>query len=664
MRHTTKVIVLVAAVIGAFGLAATGWAFWTASGSGSASASVGTLTAPGKPAGTVASGSVSLNWSASTVSGGGVVKYHVERTANSGTSWSDACGSSAVAPISATSCSDAPAAGTYQYRVTAVYQSWTAMSALSDPITVVSGGATVSAVSSSSVNGTYGIGATIPITVTFSAPVTVTGTPQLALSTINPTTTAVNYTSGSGTNTLTFTYTVAAGNNTPDLNYASTTALALNGGTIKNTVGGSDAILTLPAPAAAGSLGSNKDIVIDGVAPVVTNVTSTLADGSYKVGQVVPVTVAFNDTVTVTGSPQLALNSGGTATYTSGTGTSTLTFNYTVVAGNTSADLDYATTISLGLNGGTIKDAAANPATLTLPTPTGTGSLGANKNLVIDTTAPTATVEQKASAPAQADPTKTLPVHFTATFSEPVNALAANGTGVALGGTANRTSATIAVTTTDSTHYDIAVSGLTSDGTITAALNGSATTDLAGNNSLASTSTDNTVTYDTTAPTAFSVSTSNGTGTAGLPETGDSTTLTFSEEIKTATVLAGWSGNATNIVVRATDGGSANDTLTFFNSANTTQLPLGSLDLGSKTYFTGNVTFGASGTASSMSAVTTAGKTVVTISFGTVSDATKTGQDGNSKSIVTWTPSSTVTDLAGNGLNATTLPVTGNIKQF
>src|SRR5581483_12173219 len=101
--------------------------------------------------------------------------------------------------------------------------------ALSDPITVVSGGATVSAVSSSSVNGTYGIGATIPITVTFSAPVTVTGTPQLALSTINPTTTAVNYTSGSGTNTLTFTYTVAAGNNTPDLNYASTTALALNG---------------------------------------------------------------------------------------------------------------------------------------------------------------------------------------------------------------------------------------------------------------------------------------------------------------------------------------------------------------------------------------------------------------------------------------------------
>src|SRR5581483_8717411 len=618
---------------------------------------------------------------------------------NSGTSWSDACGSSAVAPISATSCSDAPAAGTYQYRVTAVYQSWTAMSALSDPITVVSGGATVSAVSSSSVNGTYGIGATIPITVTFSAPVTVTGTPQLALSTINPTTTAVNYTSGSGTNTLTFTYTVAAGNNTPDLNYASTTALALNGGTIKNTVGGSDAILTLPAPAAAGSLGSNKDIVIDGVAPVVTNVTSTLADGSYKVGQVVPVTLAFNDTVTVTGSPQLALNSGRTATYTSGTGTSTLTFNYTVVAGNTSADLDYATTISLGLNGGTIKDAAANPATLTLPTPTGTGSLGANKNLVIDTTAPTATVEQKASAPAQADPTKTLPVHFTATFSEPVNALAANGTGVALGGTANhtsatiavtttdsthydiavsgltsdgtitaalgsavttdlagntslaststdntvtydttapsvtveqkstapvqadptktlpvhftatfsepvnalpsngtgvalggtanRTSATIAVTTTDSTHYDIAVSGLTSDGTITAALNGSATTDLAGNNSLASTSTDNTVTYDTTAPTAFSVSTSNGTGTAGLPETGDSTTLTFSEEIKTATVLAGWSGNATNIVVRATDGGSANDTLTFFNSANTTQLPLGSLDLGSKTYFTG-----------------------------------------------------------------------------
>ena len=46
-----------------------------------------------------------------------------------------------------------------------------------------------------------------------------------------------------------------------------------------------------------------------------------------------------------------------------------LTFNYTVAAGNTSADLPYAATTSLALNGGTIRDVAANNATLTRATP-------------------------------------------------------------------------------------------------------------------------------------------------------------------------------------------------------------------------------------------------------------------------------------------------------
>src|SRR5205823_2158017 len=123
---------------------------------------------------------------------------------------------------------------------------------------------------------------------------------------------------------------------------------------------------------------------------------------------------------------------------------------------------------------------------------------------------------------------KTLPVHFTATFSEPVNALAANGTGVVLGGTATHTSATIAVTTTDSSHYDIAVSGLTGNGTITAALNAAATTDLAGNNNLASTSTDNTVTYDTTAPTLSSI---NRAGTNPTKTGPLAFTVTFSEPV-------------------------------------------------------------------------------------------------------------------------------------
>ena len=70
--------------------------------------------------------------------------------------------------------------------------------------------------------------------------------------------------------------------------------------------------------------------------------------------------------------------------YTSGTGTNTLTFNYTVVSGHTSSDLAYVATSSLALNSGTMKDGVGNDATLTLASPGATNSLGANKALVID----------------------------------------------------------------------------------------------------------------------------------------------------------------------------------------------------------------------------------------------------------------------------------------
>lgn len=74
--------------------------------------------------------------------------------------------------------------------------------------------------------------------------------------------------------------------------------------------------------------------------------------------------------------------------YVSGTTTNTLLFNYTIAAGQNSADLDFVNIASLVFNGGTIVDGASNSATLTLPTPGAAGSLGANKALVIDTIAP------------------------------------------------------------------------------------------------------------------------------------------------------------------------------------------------------------------------------------------------------------------------------------
>ena len=98
-------------------------------------------------------------------------------------------------------------------------------------------------------------------------------------------------------------------------------------------------------------------------------VVSSPAFGVYGAGTTLPISVTFSGPVTVTGTPQLTLNAGNgaVANYTSGSGTSTLTFTYSVAAGQTTSDLDYTSTTALGLNGGTIEDASSNAVSLTLP---------------------------------------------------------------------------------------------------------------------------------------------------------------------------------------------------------------------------------------------------------------------------------------------------------
>jgi len=226
---------------------------------------------------------------------------------------------------------------------------------------------------------------------------------------------------GSGTNTLSFTYIVQAGDTSSHLDYVATDSLTLNGGTIRDAAS-NDATLTLPTPGGPGSLSANTNIVIDTTSPVVANVTSTNADGSYKAGATISVTVTFSKVVNVTGVPTLTLATGAinrAASYLSGSGTNTLTFNYTVQAGDTSSHLDYVATGSLALNGGTIRDTVNNDATLTLPTPGAAGSLGANKNIVIDTTSPTVTNVTSTNADGTYNSGDTITV--TITFSEATN---------------------------------------------------------------------------------------------------------------------------------------------------------------------------------------------------------------------------------------------------
>jgi hypothetical protein len=124
------------------------------------------------------------------------------------------------------------------------------------------------------------------------------------------------------------------------------------------------------------------------------SVSSSNSNGTYTVGSTaISIQVNFRTAVNVTGTPKLELETGDTnrlADYSSGSGTTSLTFTYVVSAGDTSADLDYASINSLTLNGGTIVATSdSTDAILNLPAPGATGSLRANKALVIDTTAPT-----------------------------------------------------------------------------------------------------------------------------------------------------------------------------------------------------------------------------------------------------------------------------------
>ena len=132
---------------------------------------------------------------------------------------------------------------------------------------------------------------------------------------------------------------------------------------------------------------------IDEIKPKITKVSSTLENGNYKAGDVIPITVEFDEVVVIEGVPTLTLKIGTeerAINYTSGAGTNTLSFNYTVQATDSTTDLGYVSTRSLALNNSAnITDPLGNKADITLPTPTAEGSLAQNKDISIDNVVPT-----------------------------------------------------------------------------------------------------------------------------------------------------------------------------------------------------------------------------------------------------------------------------------
>ncbi|NLD28181.1 MAG: hypothetical protein GX659_05180, partial [Myxococcales bacterium] len=169
---------------------------------------------------------------------------------------------------------------------------------------------------------------------------------------------------------------------------------------VDGTPSGSESIEITPADAtsvydAAGNPmsiteTSGAKTLADRKSPTVTNVSSDSDDGIYIVGDGIDIVVTFSEPVFVEGGvPTITMETGETdreATYLSGSGSSALTFRYIVQDGDTSDDLDYASTDAISLVGATVRDEAGNDAILTLPIPGTTGSLSANKNIVLETT--------------------------------------------------------------------------------------------------------------------------------------------------------------------------------------------------------------------------------------------------------------------------------------
>ncbi len=168
----------------------------------------------------------------------------------------------------------------------------------------------------------------------------------------------------------------------------------------------------------------------DAVAPTVSYVTASNVNGTWVAGDTVFVAVKLSEAVTVTGTPTLALATGGagrTATYVSGTGSDTLMFSYVVQPGDTSLDLNYAATNSLSLSGGTITDLAGNAANLTLPALDSGSSLKGQKDLVIDA-APVNTIPGAQSVLNNAALTFTASVADVDSANLTVTVSATNGT--------------------------------------------------------------------------------------------------------------------------------------------------------------------------------------------------------------------------------------------
>src|SRR5690606_10857347 len=140
-----------------------------------------------------------------------------------------------------------------------------------------------------------------------------------------------DYLSGTGTSVLTFRYVVAAGHIDAD-GLVMTSPIALNGGTIED-VGNNAASLTFTVP-------DTSAVLVDGIDASIASITAP-ANATYIATQNIDFIVNFTYPVTITNTPRIQLTVGVTtlyANYSSGSGSTAITFRYTVSSGHLDSD--------------------------------------------------------------------------------------------------------------------------------------------------------------------------------------------------------------------------------------------------------------------------------------------------------------------------------------
>jgi hypothetical protein len=191
-------------------------------------------------------------------------------------------------------------------------------------------------------------------------------------------------------------------------------------------------------PGDAAALDNVSVTAIDATAPIITNVSSDKADGTYTIGEVIDIDVTFSENVS--GTMALTLDSGGTCDITV-TASNTGTCDYVVSATQNSLDL------TLSSATGTVSDAAGNPMSNFVPSV----NLAANKALIISTPVPPTLTEVTPVTTPTFDTTPTYVFHSTEAGTINYAGGCTSSTGVAVVGNNTVTFDSLAVGTYDCT---------------------------------------------------------------------------------------------------------------------------------------------------------------------------------------------------------------------